>query len=213
MTCNKIRVLLVDDHTIARSGVRLMLESAHDIEVAGEAEEAQEALRLVRAKDFDVALLDIAMNGRNGLELLRLLRSEKREIAVLMLSTYAEEVYAVRALKLGASGYLTKNSSAATLEAAIRRVALGKKYLTPGIVDKLANMFSGEAPPTFEALSHRELEVLRLIASGESLVTIAEKLHLSASTITTYRRRILEKTGLTTNSDLSRYAREIGLFL
>lgn len=210
---NMIKVLLVDDHTVARSGVRLMLESAHDIKIVDEAESAQEALRLAQAHDFDIALVDIALPDRNGLELLRLLRIQNPKMAVLMFSMYSEEVYAVRALKLGASGYLTKNSPAQILAAAIRKAAAGGKYITPSLADKLVNVISGDASIPFDALSDRELEVLKLIAGGESLVSIGERLHLSASTITTYRKRILEKTSLRTNADISRYARENGLLM
>lgn len=213
MSNKKIKVLLVDDHTVARSGVRLMLESAEDIEVTSEAESAQEALRLVCTQEFDVALVDIALTDKNGLELLKILRAEKRNLAVLMLSMYSEEVYAIRALKLGASGYLTKNSPAATLETAIRRAASGKKYISQVLADKLASMITGDAVVSVEALSDREIEVLKLIAAGESLVKIADKLHLSARTVTTYRRRILEKTGLSTNTEISHYARENGLVI
>ncbi|MGH8847497.1 MAG: response regulator [Polaromonas sp.] len=213
MKFNKIKVLLVDDHTVARSGVRLMLESAHDIEVMGEAENAEDALRLVQVHDFDVALVDIALGGKNGLELLRLLRAQKRKLAVVMLSMYSEEVYAVRAFRWGASGYLTKNSPAATLATAIREAAAGHRHISPAVADKLVSMISGEDRAPFEALSNRELEVLKLIASGESLVKIGDKLHLSASTITTYRRRILEKTGLSTNTEMSHYARDNGLLM
>lgn len=208
-----IKVLLVDDHTVARSGVRLMLESAHDIEIVDEAENAQDALRLAQAHDFDIALVDIALPDRNGLELLRLLRIQNPKMAILMLSMYSEEVYAVRALKLGASGYLTKNSPAQILVAAIRKAAAGGKYITPSLADKLVNVISGDASIPFDALSDRELEVLKLIAAGDSLVSIGERLHLSASTITTYRKRILEKTSLRTNADISRYAREHGLLM
>jgi DNA-binding NarL/FixJ family response regulator len=213
MTKRKIRVLLVDDHTVARSGVRLMLDSAHDIEVLGEAESAQDALRLIHARDFDVVLADIALPDKNGLDLLRLLRTEQPGLAVVMLSMYSEEVYALRALRLGASGYLTKTSPAATLESAIRKAAAGGRYISPAIADKLASMITGEAATSVEALSDRELEVLKLIAAGESLVRIADKLHLSASTITTYRKRILEKIGLSTNAEMFQYARENGLLL
>jgi DNA-binding NarL/FixJ family response regulator len=213
MTGKKIRVLLVDDHIIARSGVRLMLDSVSDIEVTGEAENAQDALRLAQAGEFDVAIVDIALPDRNGLQLLKLLRAEKPKLAVLMLSMYAEEVYAIRALKLGASGYLTKNSPKAALEMAVRKAAAGTRYVSPAVVDKLASLISGDAAAPFEALSDRELEILKLIAIGESLVRIAEQLHLSASTVTTYRRRILDKTGCKTNADLSRYAHDHGFLI
>jgi len=206
-----IRVLLVDDHTVVRNGVCLMLSSESDIVVEGEAANAQDGLKLAGEKDFDVALVDIAMPGKNGLELLRLLRTEKPKLAVLILSTYSEEVYAVRALKLGAAGYLTKDSPAATLIAAVRKAASGGKYLTPALAEKIAGMIGGSGMASHEALSNRELEVLKLIAAGESLVRIAETLHLSPNTVTTYRTRILEKMGMASNAELTRYAIENGL--
>lgn len=208
-----IKVLLVDDHTVARNGVRLMLSEAQDIEVTSEAESAEEAARLVRTQAFDVALLDIALPGKNGLDLLKQLRMEKPKMAVLILSMYSEEVYAIRALKLGASGYLTKNNPSATLIAAVRKVAAGGKYISPGLVDKLADMVDSESRMPHEILSDRELEILKLIAAGESLVTIGLMLHLSPKTITTYRTRILEKMDLTSNAELARYARANGLLL
>jgi DNA-binding NarL/FixJ family response regulator len=211
MTNNAIRVLLVDDHAIARNGVRLMLSSANDIAVTGEAGNAQEALQLVREQDFDVALLDITMPGKNGLDLLKLLRAEKPKLAVVMLSTYSEEIYAVRALKLGASGYLTKDAPTTALVAAVRKAASGGKHFSLALLEKLAGMFGGAGMSTHEALSNRELEVLKLIAAGESLVKIGETLHLSPNTVTTYRTRILEKMGMTSNAELTRYALENGL--
>lgn len=213
MATDKIRVLLVDDHTVARSGVRLMLQAAQDIDVIAEAEDAQTAMRLARTDKFDVALVDIALPDKNGLELLRLLRMDHKKLAVLVLSMYSEEVYALRAFKLGAAGYLSKTSPAALLEAAIRKAAAGGRYISPAIAEKFASMLSGETLTSFEALSDRELEVLKLIATGESLVKIADKLHLSASTVTTYRRRILEKIGLSTNAEMTQYAREHGLLM
>jgi len=211
MLNNRIRVLLVDDHDIVRNGVRLMLSSAADIDVCGEAVNADEALRMAREREFDVALLDIALPGKNGLDLLRLLRAEKPKMAVLMLSTYSEEIYAVRALKLGAAGYLTKDSPTATLTAAVRKAASGGRYVSAALLEKLADLIGGSAKLTHESLSNRELEVLKLIAAGESLVNIAVKLHLSPNTVTTYRSRILEKMGLASNAELTRYAIENGL--
>lgn len=211
MPNEKIKILLVDDHVIVRNGVRLMLSSETDIVVEGEAENAQDALRLVREQDFNVALVDIAMPGKNGLDLLRQLRTEKPKLAVLILSTYSEEVYAVRALKLGAAGYLTKDSPSAALIAAVRKAASGGKYLTPALSEKLAGMIGGGGMDTHDALSNRELEVLKMIAAGESLVNIANALHLSPNTVTTYRARILEKMGMSSNAELTRYAIENGL--
>ncbi len=213
MPNDQIRVLLVDDHAVVRNGVRLMLSSESDIVVAGEAENAQDALREVREQDFNVALVDIAMPGKNGLELLRLLRAEKPKLAVLILSTYSEEVYAVRALKLGAAGYLTKDSPAAALVAAVRKAAAGGKYLSQALSEKIAGLLGGGGMASHEALSNRELEVLKMIAAGETLVKIASTLHLSPNTVTTYRTRILEKMGMTSNAELTRYAIENGLLV
>ena len=212
MAPERVRVLLVDDHAIARNGVRLMLGTAGDIDVAGEAADAQQALDLVRLATFDVALLDISMPGTNGLELLRHLRSQCPDMAVLILSTYAEEIYAVRALKQGAAGYLTKDAPTSVLVDAVRRAAAGRKYVSPSLVEKLAALVSGEAAAAgHDALSNRELEVFKLIALGEPLVQIGERLHLSPNTVTTYRSRILDKMGMSSNADLTRYALEHGL--
>lgn len=212
MPNDNITILLVDDHAVVRNGVRLMLSSESDIVVEGEAANAQDALSLVRERDFNVALVDIAMPGKNGLDLLRQLRTEKPKLAVLLLSTYSEEVYAVRALKLGAAGYLTKDSPSATLIAAVRKAASGGKYLTPVLSEKLAGLIgSSGGMDTHDALSNRELEVLKMIAAGESLVNIGNALHLSPNTVTTYRARILEKMGMNNNAELTRYAIENGL--
>ncbi|OGB20799.1 MAG: DNA-binding response regulator [Burkholderiales bacterium RIFCSPLOWO2_02_FULL_57_36] len=213
MLNDKIKILLVDDHAIVRNGVRLMLSSESDIVVHGEAANAQDALRLVREQDFNVALVDIAMPGKNGLELLRLLRAEKPKLAVLILSTYSEEVYAVRALKLGAAGYLTKDSPASALVAAVRKAAAGGKYLSSALTEKIADLIGGGGTSSHEDLSNRELEVLKMIAAGESLVNIANTLHLSPNTVTTYRTRILEKMGMASNAELTRYAIENGLLI
>lgn len=213
MSEKNIRVLLVDDHVVVRNGVRLMLSSESDIVVAAEASAAQEALGLIRSQDFDVALIDIAMPGKNGLDLLKQIRTEKPRLAVLILSTYSEEVYAVRALKAGAAGYLTKESPASVLVAAVRKAAAGGKYVSATVMEKLADLIGGAGAASHEGLSDRELEVLKLIAAGESLVKIAEKLHLSPNTVTTYRTRILEKMGMSNNAELTRYAMENGLLV
>ena len=211
METEPIKVLLVDDHTVARNGVRLMLSSASDIRVVGEAETAADALQLVREQRFDVALVDIALPGKNGLELLKSLRAAQPALAVLILSTYSEEIYALRALKLGAAGYLTKDSPTATLVAAVQKAASGSKYVSPSLAEKFAGMIGGKSAASHEALSNRELEVLKLLARGESLIRIGEMLHLSPKTVTTYRTRILEKMGLNSNAELTRYAVENGL--
>lgn len=203
--------MLVDDHAIARNGVRLMLGTAEDISVEGEADNAQAGLQLAQSADFDVAIVDITMPGMNGLDLLRQLRSARPKMAVLMLSTYAEDIYAVRALKLGASGYLTKDAPTNVLVAAVRKVAAGGKHVSPAMLDKLASLIGGGGTSTHEGLSNRELEVFKLIAAGESLVQVGKLLHLSPNTVTTYRARILEKMGLASNAELTRYALENGI--
>lgn len=211
MAADTIKVLLVDDHTVVRNGVRLMLSSAADIEVAGEATSAVEAVQAIEAQRFDVALVDIALPGKNGLDLLKSLQISHPELAVLILSTYAEDIYAMRAIKLGAAGYLTKDSSAATLVEAVRKASKGGKYVSPSLAEKFASVIGGKSASTHEVLSDRELEVLKLLARGESLVNIGERLHLSPKTVTTYRSRILDKMGLGSNVELTRYALENGL--
>jgi DNA-binding NarL/FixJ family response regulator len=211
MTSNPIRVLLVDDHAVVRNGVRLMLSCEDDIVITGEASNCQEALRLLQDQEFDVALLDIAMPGRNGLELQRLMRGSKKTPAILFLSIYAEEVYAMRALKLGAAGYLTKDSPGPVLVAAVRKAAAGGKYLSPALAEKIAVAMGGAHTSSHEELSDRELEVMKMIADGKSLVKIAETLHLSPNTVTTYRSRILQKLNVSSNAELTRYAIENGL--
>lgn len=203
-----ITVLLVDDHLIARSGVRLMLGIADDITIVGEAETARDALLLAEKANFDVAIVDIALPDRSGLELIKLIKSRNPKAAILILSMYAEDIYAVRALRAGASGYLTKNSPAPTLVAAVRKAASGGKHLSPTLVDRVADMANSGDQPPHALLSDRELEVLRHIAEGASLVRIADLLHLSPHTVTTYRARILEKMGMASNVELARYAFE-----
>lgn len=211
MADRRIRVLLVDDHSIVRNGVRRMLETDGEMDVAAEAETAQEAMRLVRDSQFDVALVDIGLPDKSGLQLLNSMRAEQPKLAVLMLSMHSVEAYALRAIKQGAAGYLTKDISAATLVAAVRKAALGGKHVSPELAERLVNAIGrGDALP-HEVLSDRELEVLKLLAAGEKIVRIAEILHLSPSTVTTYRSRIVEKTGMESNAKLARYALEHGL--
>jgi len=211
MNKRNIRVLLVDDHSIARNGVRLMLGTASDIDVAGEAETAKDAMQLIRKNDFDVALLDIALPGTNGLDLLKSLRAEKPKLAVLMLSMYSEDIYALRAIKHGAAGYLTKTVSAATLVTAVRKAATGGKHISPELAEICIDVIGGGSMARHAALSDRELEILKLLAAGEKIVNIAKMLHLSPSTVTTYRARIMKKTGMASNAKLARYALENGV--
>ena len=208
-----IRVLLVDDHSVVRQGLRLMLAPADDIRIEGEAADACTAMTLVRLGGIDVVIADLNLPDRNGLELLRMIKQERPMLPVLMLSMYNEDAYAVRALQLGAAGYLSKNVEADVLAAAIRKAAEGGKFVTPALAEKLAAALEGNgnrAP--HERLSRREFEVLRHIVAGNSLVDAAAEMHLSPKTVTAYRARILDKTGFTSNAELMRYALELGLF-
>jgi len=204
-----IRVLLADDHAIVRAGLKEILTDTGDIEVAGEAANGQEVLARVSAQDFDVAVLDLSMPGRNGIELIKLVKAEKPKLRILVLSMHSEEQYAVRALKAGASGYLTKESAADQLVAAIRRIAGGGAYVTPETAERLA---LGAAPRAEAAahtlLSDREFQVFRMIARGASVTDIARELSLSVKTISTHKTRILGKMGLANQAELIRYALE-----
>lgn len=204
-----IRVLLADDHAIVRAGLKEILADTGDIEVAGEATNGQEVLARVSAQDFDVAVLDMSMPGRNGIELIKLVKLEKPKLRILILSMHSEAQYAVRALKAGASGYLNKDSAADELVAAIRRIAAGGAYVTPETAERLA---LGAAPRAEAAahtlLSDREFQVFRMIARGASVSAIARELSLSVKTISTHKTRIMEKMGLANQAELIRYALE-----
>jgi DNA-binding NarL/FixJ family response regulator len=208
MSANKIKVLLVDDHAVVRNGIRLMLGTADDIDVGGEAETARDALQAALAADFDVMLVDLNLPDKNGLELIKRLRQLRPKMAAVVLSAYPEEIYAMRAFRHGAAAYLHKTSSGDIIIAALRKAAAGGKYLSPAMLEKFAGMIGGEAMASHTELSDRELAVLKGIAAGDSLVKIAELLHLSPSTVTTYRARVLEKLGMKNNAELTRYAFE-----
>ncbi len=202
-----IRVLITDDHAIVRRGLRQILAETGDIAVTGEAETGSQAINVARQDAFDVMLLDISLPDRSGIDALKQIKKEHPRLAVLMLSMHAEHEFAVRALKAGAAGYLTKQSAPAQLVTAIRHVAAGKKYVTPALAEALANSLGADSEkPLHETLSDREFQTLRLIASGKSLSGIAAELCLSPKTISVYRSRLLEKLGLGNNSDLTRYA-------
>ena len=207
-----IRVFVADDHAVVRRGVRQILEDASDMIAAGEASTGREVLQAVRQHDYDVLVLDIAMPDANGLETLRQLRTLKPDLRVLILSMYPERQYAVRALKAGAAGYLTKESAPDELVAAIRKVALGGKYVTQSLAERLAAALGGElGKEPHEALSTREYQVMRLLAAGKTVTDIATELSLSVKTISTYRTRILEKLDLRNTAEIIRYAFERGL--
>jgi len=202
-----IRVLIVDDHAIVRRGLRQILAETRDIAVTGEAETGFQAIKIARQDTFDVVLLDISLPDKNGIEVLKQIKKERPKQVVMMLSMHTEHEFAVRALKAGASGYLTKQSAPALLVTAIRHVAAGKKYVSPALAEELASSLGADTEqPPHETLSDREFQTLRLIASGKTLSGISAELHLSPKTISVYRARLLEKLKLSSNSALTRYA-------
>ncbi|MEO8805437.1 MAG: response regulator transcription factor [Burkholderiaceae bacterium] len=208
-----IHVLICDDHLIVRQGIKQILADAEDIVLAGEAEDGPKALQRVRLGGIDVVLMDIAMPYRDGLDVLRQLKSEFPKVPVLMLSTYPDKQYAVRSLKLGAAGYLNKSADSQQMTSAIRKVAAGGLFITPTVAEHLASSIGagGNSPkaveaPLHERLSHREYQVFRLLATGRTVSEIAEQLVLSSNTVSTYRARILEKTGARNDVELALYA-------
>ena len=207
-----IRVLICDDHMIVRQGIRQSLAEAPDIEVVAEAAEGPTALQRLRQGGIDVLLLDIALPGRDGLDVLRQARAEHPRLPVVMLSTYPDRQYAVRSLKLGAAGYLNKSADSEQITAAVRRVAGGQRFITAPVAELLAaalgsgqGLGQGEAP-LHELLSHRELQVFERLAQGRSVGEIAKDLSISSNTVSTYRARILEKTGTRNDVELALYA-------
>lgn len=202
-----IKILIADDHPVVRKGLKEIIEETPDMMVGDEASNGQETLEKVRKSDFDIVLLDISMPGRSGLDILKELKSEKPDLSVLILSMHPEEQYAVRVLKAGASGYLTKESAPDELIAAIRKASIGRKYISSSLAEKLAFDLEIDAEkPLHETLSDREYEVMCMIASGKTITEIAEKLFLSVKTISTYRSRILEKMRMKSNAELTHYA-------
>jgi DNA-binding NarL/FixJ family response regulator len=202
-----IKILIADDHPVVRKGLKEIIKDNSDMLVAGEASNGQEVLEEALKKEFDVVVLDISMPGRSGLEVLKQLKRERPELSVLILSMHPEEHYAVRVLKAGASGYLTKESVPDELIKAIRRISTGRKYVSSTLAEKLAfDLENGGEKTLHEKLSDREYEVMCMIASGKTLKEIAEGLCLSVKTISTYRSRILEKMKMKNNAELTHYA-------
>lgn len=211
MPINAIRIMLVDDHAIARAGVRLMIETAADIRVVAEAGSVPEALDGLAACSVDVVIADISLPGKSGLDLVRAVTLQHPQVGLLMLSTHPEQTYAIRALKHGAAGYLTKDVALGDLILAVRKVAAGGRYFTSALGERLVTQLQGGGMAGHEALSKRELEVLIRLASGESVTAVGKSLFLSPKTISTYRTRILEKLGATSSAELTKYAMEEGL--
>jgi two-component system invasion response regulator UvrY len=203
------RILTIDDHEVVREGVKGLFSS--DVAEFGEARSGPEALNLIRETDWDLAILDISLGGRSGLDVLKEIKSLRPKLPVLMLSMHAEDQYAMRAFKAGASGYISKASSRDELREAVLKVIKGGRYVSSSMAERMVFELSSSEKPPHETLSDRELEVLCLIASGRTVGEIAESLSLSDKTISTYRRRILDKMQLNTNAELTHYAIRNGL--
>jgi DNA-binding NarL/FixJ family response regulator len=202
-----IRVFIADDHAIVREGLKQILAESPDIIVAGEADNGLDAIKLFRKSKCHVMLLDISMPDRSGIEVLKQVKKEHPEMAVLMLSMHREDQYAIRSLKAGAAGYLTKQSAPAELVVAIRQVAAGQKYVSAALAQELASQLGDEhAAAPHESLSDREYQTLTMIASGKTVTAIAEELSLSVKTISEYRSRLLVKMKLKNSAELTHYA-------
>ncbi len=207
-----IRLLLADDHQIVREGLKGILSAHPDLLVAAEAANSDDVASRMRDTAIDVLVLDISMPGRNGLELIKLVHHERPGVPILVLSMHNENQYAVRALRAGAAGYLTKDSAGTELVVAIRKVAAGGRYITPPVAEQLAREVGPSADlPPHQLLSDREFQVFRLLVSGRSVTGIAELLHLSVKTISTHKARLMDKMQLANQAELIRYAIDNGL--
>jgi DNA-binding NarL/FixJ family response regulator len=206
-----IKVLIADDHPIVRKGICELIATASDMQVAGEAASAQETIDNVLKSECDVLLLDLGMPGRSGLDIIKPIKDEKPNVAILILTMYPEKQYAVRALKAGAAGYVTKKSGPEEIREAIRKVSMGLTYVTPSLAAELVDYVKEESSQSHKSLSNREYEVMIRIARGDSLKDIAEEFSLSVTTISTYRLRVLEKMGMTKNAELTKYALSLQL--
>lgn len=202
-----IKVGIVDDHAIVRSGLRQFFADHIDLRVVGEASSGRGAIDLVRNEEVDVLIMDLSMPGQSGIDALAMLRAKAPDMGILILSGYPEEHYAVQLIRQGASGYLNKDCDPLEIVDAVRTIALGKRHITPAVADLLAQQLGkkGTAAP-HEELSEREFQVFLKLAKGETASRIAEELSLSVKTVSTYRTRLMEKMGLSSNSDLTYYA-------
>ena len=202
-----IKILIADDHLIVREGIKRIIDDSADMNVVAEASNGMEALELVWNNKYDLILLDISMPGQNGLQTLKEIKKHNKDLPVLMLSMHAEQQYAMRAIKAGASGYMTKDTASSQLVKAIRKINDGRKYISPEVADLLAtDLYHEHDREPHEYLSDREFEVLKMIAKGTSIKMIAKNLSISPKTVSTYRSRILDKLDLETNSDIIHYA-------
>jgi two-component system, NarL family, invasion response regulator UvrY len=206
------RILVADDHPLLRNGLKLVLAAEPDLEFAGEAEDSEQALEQIKRDCWDVVILDLSMPGCGGLDVLREIRRSRPNLPVLVLSMHAEEQFAVRAIKAGASGYVSKMNGAAEVVSAIRKVLTGRKYVSASLAESLAGALDSEGDgPAHENLSDREFQVMCKIASGKTVSQIAADVSLSVKTISTYRSRVLEKMNMRSNAEITRYAIQQGL--
>lgn len=202
----KINILIADDHPIVRAGLKQIISETNDMTVADEASNGQEALDLVRKKEYDLLLLDISMPGRNGLEILKELKSDYPKFPVLILSIYPEEQYAVRAFRAGASGYLTKASAPNELISAIKKIVNGGRYVSESLAEKLTYYLDEDTSrPPHDLLTDREYQVMLMLGSGKTVKEVGEELFLSVKTISTYRTHILEKMKMKNNAEVTLY--------
>ena len=202
-----IRIVIADDHTIVREGLKQLLAAAGDFEIVGEAQDGHEAMRQVRSLDFDVLLMDMSMPGKGGMELIKQVKSEKPKVRILVLTMHEEHQYAVRAIRAGASGYLTKDGATAQLVSALRKVAGGGAYISSAVAEQLAlHAMPGAAGPPHAALSNREFQVFSMIAEGKSVSDIAERLNLSVKTVSTHKANLMQKMNMSTTGEIIRYA-------
>lgn len=207
-----IRIVIADDHSIVREGLKRIVSSIEGMNVTGEAGNGTEVMQRVRELTFDVLVLDLSMPGRSGMELIKLIRAEKPQLRILVLSMHQELQYAVRAIKNGASGYLTKESAPAQLEQAIRKVASGGAFISAEVAEQLAlGAMPGSQAVPHESLSNREFEVLQLLVADVSMTDIATRLNLSVKTVSTHKTNLMQKMGLQNQNELIRYALKHGL--
>ena len=208
-----VRIVLADDHAIVREGLKRIVGDVADFQVVGEAADGTAVMQAVRELEFDVLVLDLSMPGRSGMELIKLVKAEKPRLRILVLSMHQEMQYAVRAIKSGASGYLTKETAPSQLEQAIRKVSSGGAYISAEVAEQLAlgAMPGGDAALPHENLSDREFEVFRLLVAGQAVTDIAHKLNLSVKTVSTHKANLMQKLGLSNQTELVRYALKHGL--
>ncbi len=202
-----LRILIADDHTILRDGLKQILRESKDMIVAGEAENGDETLAKIREQDWDVLVLDMSMPGKSGLELIKQIKQEKPKLPILILSMHKEEQYAVRTLRAGASGYLCKDSASSQLVQAIRKVASGNLFISTVVAENLARgLVSKQEEESHTMLSDRELQIFQMLASGKGITEIADQLFISVKTVSTHKTRLMQKMNLANSSELVRYA-------